>query len=921
MAFLRFLGIVCFLLLASCNGADPPRARAGVLDLSRQDFGTGTPSVALAGQWGVRWNQLLSPERIRSASGAPDTVVDLPDEWNGATFRGRRMDAFGSATFTLDVLVPDTLRQLVIDVPEVQTAGRLYANGRLVSTNGQVGTRRETTLARLENHMSPSEVEPVGGRISLVYQISNFESIQGGMTYVPRLGRLDRVSREDSLRVGCQLFLIGALLLLALYHLRLYQMRPKDGTLVPLALVCFFSAAGFFVEDGSGYRLLTGVWPTLPYGIVSRLELISFYPILPALLLFFHRFFPGLVLKGLPRAYQVGVAILLLLVVVLPPNIFERFLIWVQIAGAANIPYMAYVLAQAIRERREGAVVMAAGFGFFSLCGVNDVLEGMDLVHTGYFIDLGTFAMACCNSLVVARRYSSAYDALEVHSEELRRMDRVKDDFLANTSHELRTPLHGIIGMSESILAGAGQELPEAVRGDVLTIAGSAKRLTNLVNDILDFSKLRHGDVSLERIPVDPRPVVGTVLVNFRPAVERKGIALRSELAPDLPSVLADEDRLVQILFNLVGNAVKFTDTGEVVVSGRMREGRVELAVRDTGVGIPLSDRRRIFDAFEQGSAPGRGGTGLGLSVTRRLVELHGGTLSVDSEPGRGSTFSFALPVADAVDGGGPSVESTVDLARWQPVVEAADASAGDASLPCGAGSVILAVDDEPVNLRILRNHLSPCGYGMVCVEDGNGILERIERERPALVLLDVMMPGRDGFEVCQEIRTRHPASELPVLFVTARNRMDDLLRGYTVGGNDYILKPFLREELLARVDLHLRHRKARGTLLEESVLAGEIMQAVLRLWEELSQGNRADFAEASGLWTVHADADGWRRTQTLDKYLDSNKTPRQPRWSVVRESARYVLDLAERDGRGKKRAGQLRELVERLKREEQGAG
>jgi len=904
-------GLAAVFLFTGCSGGATPHAVRGVLDLSRQDFGLGKPAVALAGQWGVYWERLLSPEQLRSAGVVPDTVQDLPEGWNGAIFRGRKLDGLGCATFTLVVLVPDTLRQLAIEVPEVQTAGRLYVDGRLVSANGQVGESRETTRARLENHMSPVVVEPAEGRISFVYQVANFESVHGGMTFVPRIGALSRVSREGSLRVGRQLFLIGALLLLALYHLRLYQMRPKDGTLVPLALVCLFSAAGFFVEDGSGFRLLTGVWPDLPYGMVSRLELISFFPILPALLFFYHRFFPGLVLKGLPRIYQVCVAILLVLVVLLPPSVFERFLIGVQVVGVASIPYMALVLARALRERREGAMVMAVGSGFFSLCGLNDVLKGMDLIHSGYFIDLGTFAMACCNSLVVARRYSSAFDALEAHSEELGRIDRIKDDFLANTSHELRTPLHGIIGMSESVLlSGAGKDLPDALRGDVLVIADSAKRLTNLVDDILDFSKLRHGDIALGKRPLDCASVVAQVMANFRPAVNRKGIVLRSELPPDLPLVLADADRLVQILFNLVGNAVKFTDVGEVVVSLAERNGHVEVGVRDTGIGIESGDRERIFNAFEQGKSSRRGGTGLGLSITRRLVELHGGVLSVESESGRGSWFSFALPVATA---GGESVAAAgSNFVARQHRSEVQEDVVDNGWLPGSAGAVILVVDDEPVNLRILRNHLGPQGYRVVCAQDGNGILDRIDREKPSLVLLDVMMPGRDGYDVCEEIRTRYGALELPVIFVTARNRMDDLLRGYSAGGDDYVLKPFLREELLARVDLHLRPKVSAGTALDESALAGEIMRVVLSLWVELTQGTQVDFAQRSGLWSVQMNPNGWRRTQTLDRYLDPEKVPKQPRWGKIQASARYVLDLAEQEGKGRAQAGELRTLLKR---------
>lgn len=909
-------------ILLSCSPEETPRAKDGVLDLRGASFAGSSPSIPLEGEWKARWDRLVPPARMDVDTGRIGTF-DAPGTWNDRILDGRAHGPFGCATFSLVVLVPDSAREVGLTVPDVLTAGRLWANGALVSENGKPGTEAGSTVARAENAMAPVRVEPRDGRIALVYQISNFESERGGLSHVPRIGSLQGLEREDSLRVGKEVFLIGVLFLLGVYHLLLWAMRRHDLTAGPLALFCVLWAGRFLVEQGTGQRLLTGLVPGLPYALVAKLEVVPFYLTVAVLMHFFANYFPGIVHRRvLAAGYGFSIA-LVLSVVFTPPWFFGRFLALGGLINVAGVVYMAFVFATAIRKGCEGAILLAAGCGLFSACGINDLLQALELVRTGYFLDWGVLALACANSLVVARRYSNAYDSLEANSEELRRMDRVKDDFLANTSHELRTPLHGIVGMSESILAGAGKELPEGVRGDVLAIAGSAKRLTNLVNEILDFSKLRHGDISLEKRPLDCAPLVAQVVANFRPAVRRKGMALRSELASDLPRVFADQDRLVQILFNLVGNAVKFTDAGEVVVSLRTRDGEVEVEVRDTGIGIEPAARDRIFDAFVQGDAPQRGGTGLGLSITRRLVELHGGKLSVDSEPGLGSAFRFMLPVA-RIPEGDLLVESGGDRARLQdPMVESAEEDLVPPESPSlhGAGATVLAVDDEPVNLRILRSHLASRGYQVVCADHGRDILERIEREKPALVLLDVMMPGHDGFEVCQEIRTRHSPSELPVLFVTARNRMDDLLRGYAAGGNDYIPKPFLREELLARVDQHLRQRKTYGPLLEESALAGEIMQAVLQLWTELTRGNRADFAEASGLWTVRADPDGWRRTQTLDKYLDPHKTPRQPRWSKVQESARYVLELAERDGRGRKRAGQLRELVEQLKRGEAGAG
>ena len=231
---------------------------------------------------------------------------------------------------------------------------------------------------------------------------------------------------------------------------------------------------------------------------------------------------------------------------------------------------------------------------------------------------------------------------LNAHLQEL---DRVKNDFLANTTHELRTPLFGIAGLAEA-LAGREHGLPDQAKQELSLIISSARRLTALVNDVLDFSKLRHHDLALETKAVDLYAVADVVLALCAPLVGSKNLRLINQIDPKLPRVQADPWRLEQVLHNLIGNAVKFTAAGTVRVAAWTEGERVLVSVVDTGPGVPEADQERIFMAFEQDS--GRGGempgTGLGLSVSRRLVELQGGRLWLESEPGRGATFRFTLP-------------------------------------------------------------------------------------------------------------------------------------------------------------------------------------------------------------------------------------------------------------------------------------
>jgi signal transduction histidine kinase/class 3 adenylate cyclase len=391
----------------------------------------------------------------------------------------------------------------------------------------------------------------------------------------------------------------------------------------------------------------------------------------------------------------------------------------------------------------------------------------------------------------------------------LRETDRLKDEFLANTSHELRTPLNGIIGLADSMLDGAAGSLTEAQAKNLDLIVGSGRRLTNLINDILDFSRLTHKDLQLQLMPVDIHGAADIVLNLNAPLIGGKALTLVNRIPVDFPLAEADENRLQQILHNLVGNAIKFTYAGEIAISAQQTGDRLSISVKDTGIGIAPEKQERIFEAFEQADgsvARVYGGTGLGLSVTRRLVELHGGTIKVESEVGKGSNFIFTLPIAkiqvrtEPVKSiGSERLSSVIDT---REVVSAVDTQSSDAQ---AEKFDILIVDDELVNLQVLQNHLVLSNYRVHQAESGADALKLIDNGLiPDLIILDVMMPRMSGYEFCQTVREKLAPTEVPIIMLTARNQASDLVEGLNAGANDYMVKPFSKQELLARIRTHL---------------------------------------------------------------------------------------------------------------------
>jgi signal transduction histidine kinase len=394
---------------------------------------------------------------------------------------------------------------------------------------------------------------------------------------------------------------------------------------------------------------------------------------------------------------------------------------------------------------------------------------------------------------------------------ELERLAALKDAFLANTSHELRTPLNGILGLTEVTLSGSVGALPSGASRNLAIIRSSARRLGSLVNDILDFSKMREKGLTLRLEAVRLHDAVGAVMAMLEPLAADKNLRMVSEV-DDALWCLADAGRLQQILTNLVGNAIKFTYDGSVVVQARRRSGRVHVAVVDTGVGIPETSFGRIFESFEQGDGSAsrdHGGTGLGLAVTRRLVELHGGSVVVMSEVGRGSTFSFDLEATEASAGD----ERLSHVARDDDAPRPSQQNAEPrivSPLPALAGHAlrVFVVDDEPTNRDVLAQHLGSRGFTVELFSGGHAVLERFRdatSPEPDLMLLDVMMPGCTGYDVLEALRPLRPLEALPILLLTAKAREADLARGYALGASDYLLKPLSFVELDARLAHHAK--------------------------------------------------------------------------------------------------------------------
>ena len=430
--------------------------------------------------------------------------------------------------------------------------------------------------------------------------------------------------------------------------------------------------------------------------------------------------------------------------------------------------------------------------------------------------------------------------------------NEAKSAFLSTVSHELRTPLTSVLGFAKIIRKRLEDKIFPAVsiedqkikrtmkqiEENLNVVVSEGERLTNLINDVLDLAKIESGRMEWHMKPIFLQDAISRAVAGTASLFEEKGLELRKSVPADLPLINGDQDKLIQVIINLLSNAVKFTNKGAVTIEAYRDKNQLLVEVQDTGIGIAEEDKHKIFERFRQAGdtlTDKPQGTGLGLPICREIIEHHGGIIWVKSEPSIGSTFFFSLPVL------GEGVEhKPIELNH---IIKSLKKQIKHSSLSdVGRTPTILVVDDDTPIRSLLRQELSDTGYQVEEAANGKAALDMVRLNKPDLIILDVMMPEINGFDVAAVLKNDPATMDIPIIILSI---VQDQERGYKIGVDRYLTKPINTEQLFKEVDMLLEQGVSRKKVL----VVDEDMSAIKTLSDVLSaRGYKVLEANSSNL-------------------------------------------------------------------------
>lgn len=844
---LLFLAFI--LLINSVSAQTSPLCVNGVVNL-KSYRPEKDPPIKLSGEWLFAWKKLASEAELKTA----EKYTTVPGNWtpfnSDANFFNK---SFGYATYGLTILLPKAGENWALLLPPLPSAYKLFVDGKLVATMGEVDT---------SSNMIPKSVSKLvyftakSDKVFLLLQLSNYHFSSGGMWSSITIGSPEKITEISDKSFIADAFLVGSLLIMGIYHLAIFAMRRKEKAALFFAILCLALAL----------RACFSMTPLLFYflpGFSYSLGLKILYTLFPVCLLGFVYFLTSTELVRFPlfmkRIFLIIGLAYTCLVWLSPNQVYGNLLIVVIIMAAWMGCFTVYFLTKHLRDHPLNNTLLLIGILACFIGLINDSLYEAKLINTGFLLPFAFLVLLLLQAIVLALRFTGAlthserlatelaksniaYEQMVLgrrEAEERIEIESLKSKFFSNITHEFKTPLSLITAPTEYLLrlSTNGKE-----KNLLNTVYRNASHLLRLINQMMDLSKSQAGKLTKTEMVGNIKELSHEILFSFQPLADGKHITLKF-IEEDIPDsyCLFDGDKLEKILNNLLSNAIKFTQEGGIVtlkISFKQFDHKnyFQLNLSDNGIGMSDETLVDLFKPFYQASGTSflnPNGTGLGLAYTKELVTLLNGTIEVESKQTIGSSFTVTLPVQliEEVELSNVSGNTEADTL---PTTSEDDLST---NLP-----TILVIDDHSGLAEYIANFFREY-YEVNTCNNGEQAWNIIQQDLPDIVISDIMLPGKDGYEIAGLIRNSALTSHIGIILLSAKSTIDSRLKGLDMGANDYLTKPFLLSELKFRVDNQIKYQRTLQEYYHKHVFATNDFKAdeathpfLIKLYDILDQ-------------------------------------------------------------------------------------
>ena len=769
----RFILIGFFCLASIPSLLSEAKALQGSLYINEVTFQE-DEAVRLDGQWEFYWKKLLPPGAAEFKASKKD-YYPFPATWNNSKAPNIK-DGKGYATYRLTFYVADTLPSMMLRIPYFYTAYELYLNGKRVAGNGKVATTQEETVPKWDPQSRFVKVKP--GKNSIVLHLANFHHVKGGATQSIILTSSRQASYLDNLKNSSYLFVFGAFLVTAFFSLTIFFFHRNDRSFL------FFSLFGFaylYRLVGADTYIAHDLFQQMPWSVAIRLEYASLFLAVAAFgyyLWYILRYRFNMLFMHVVA----GVSGLMLASLALSPAVFTQFMpYYLILLGVAYLAYLVYTFVKHPIHTPE-AIAQVVSLLAIAIILTFQLSNYFEITGTVLWLNfLGYSIFIVSTSIGLAWRFGKNFKASNEAGEAAA---KTQQDFLNTMSHELRTPMNAILGMTDFLLES---DLKPEQKEKLETIKSNGESLNNIMLDVLSFSEMGSGDIKLEKQHMNIHECVDIAVELTHKIIKSKDIDLKVDISPDIPErLIGDPARIKQIFVHLFSNAFKFTEKGYVKLRGlRLEEEgdylNLKFRMEDTGIGIKKSKLNHIFDAFSQiesGNTRQFGGAGLGLTITRQLVQLMNGSLDIESTPGKGTKVDMVLQLRKPKENKNDSLREAVKQSQ-----------------ELNTDLSVMYAEDNPINQKLLTMMLKGMGIKVDIAENGREAWQMAMKKNYDIVLMDIQMPEMDGIEATKSI-VRDVAERPIIIAVTANAGAADKKRAISSGMNDFIAKPIKADTL-----------------------------------------------------------------------------------------------------------------------------